>query len=224
MLLCGAVQPGRGVEPKHNVPRLKLSYKGKPILQSPLSPEYIWDRGCCWCFECSLSSLFCYARGCSFMLFFSCILFLTLNIPFFSLLFTWIFSSLCVSLFHSFSLLVSTQHLTLWLPVFIPLSPVNSLLPSHSPPSVSQNPVFFLQIVRLVPYAQEMLLPGVKCIYWPLYQFSSCAVRFCWYCAPLLSASNGHRSLGFNGFCPKNSAFGHDTEPFFKGPLLITVS
>uniref|UniRef100_A0A8D3BRE6 Sema domain, immunoglobulin domain (Ig), short basic domain, secreted, (semaphorin) 3Aa n=1 Tax=Scophthalmus maximus TaxID=52904 RepID=A0A8D3BRE6_SCOMX len=27
VLLCGAVQPGRGVEPKHNVPRLKLSYK-----------------------------------------------------------------------------------------------------------------------------------------------------------------------------------------------------
>ncbi|XP_054480266.1 semaphorin-3aa isoform X2 [Anoplopoma fimbria] len=27
VLLCGAVQPGRGVEPKHNVPRLKLSFK-----------------------------------------------------------------------------------------------------------------------------------------------------------------------------------------------------
>ncbi|XP_029350748.1 semaphorin-3aa isoform X2 [Echeneis naucrates] len=27
VLLCGAVQLGRGVEPKHNVPRLKLSYK-----------------------------------------------------------------------------------------------------------------------------------------------------------------------------------------------------
>uniref|UniRef100_A0A671Z385 Sema domain, immunoglobulin domain (Ig), short basic domain, secreted, (semaphorin) 3Aa n=1 Tax=Sparus aurata TaxID=8175 RepID=A0A671Z385_SPAAU len=27
VLLCGAVQPGRGAEPKHNVPRLKLSYK-----------------------------------------------------------------------------------------------------------------------------------------------------------------------------------------------------
>uniref|UniRef100_A0A669F539 Sema domain, immunoglobulin domain (Ig), short basic domain, secreted, (semaphorin) 3Aa n=1 Tax=Oreochromis niloticus TaxID=8128 RepID=A0A669F539_ORENI len=27
VLLCGAVQPGRGVNPKHNVPRLKLSYK-----------------------------------------------------------------------------------------------------------------------------------------------------------------------------------------------------
>ncbi|KAM6962230.1 semaphorin-3aa [Tautogolabrus adspersus] len=27
VLLCGAVQPGRGDEPKHNVPRLKLSYK-----------------------------------------------------------------------------------------------------------------------------------------------------------------------------------------------------
>ncbi|XP_029317632.1 semaphorin-3aa [Cottoperca gobio] len=27
VLLCGAVQPGRGVEPKHNVPRLRLSYK-----------------------------------------------------------------------------------------------------------------------------------------------------------------------------------------------------
>ncbi|KAM4569787.1 semaphorin-3aa [Odontesthes bonariensis] len=27
VLLCGAVQPGRGVEPMHNVPRLKLSYK-----------------------------------------------------------------------------------------------------------------------------------------------------------------------------------------------------
>ncbi|XP_074482199.1 semaphorin-3aa [Sebastes fasciatus] len=27
LLLCGAVQLGRGVEPKHNVPRLKLSYK-----------------------------------------------------------------------------------------------------------------------------------------------------------------------------------------------------
>lgn len=34
VLLCGAVQPGRGAEPKHNVPRLKLSYKGKPTLQS----------------------------------------------------------------------------------------------------------------------------------------------------------------------------------------------
>ncbi|XP_061663906.1 semaphorin-3aa isoform X1 [Syngnathoides biaculeatus] len=27
VLLCGAVQPGSGLEPKHNVPRLKLSYK-----------------------------------------------------------------------------------------------------------------------------------------------------------------------------------------------------
>ncbi|XP_034074774.1 semaphorin-3aa isoform X1 [Gymnodraco acuticeps] len=27
VLLCGAVQPGRGGEPKHNVPRLRLSYK-----------------------------------------------------------------------------------------------------------------------------------------------------------------------------------------------------
>ncbi|KAM3587600.1 uncharacterized protein V6R79_009877 [Siganus canaliculatus] len=27
VLLCGVVQPGRGAEPKHNVPRLKLSYK-----------------------------------------------------------------------------------------------------------------------------------------------------------------------------------------------------
>ncbi|RVE56737.1 hypothetical protein OJAV_G00223890 [Oryzias javanicus] len=27
VLLCGAAQPGRGAEPKHNVPRLKLSYK-----------------------------------------------------------------------------------------------------------------------------------------------------------------------------------------------------
>lgn len=32
VLLCGAVQPGRGAEPRHNVPRLKLSYKGKPTL------------------------------------------------------------------------------------------------------------------------------------------------------------------------------------------------
>ncbi|XP_077449934.1 semaphorin-3aa [Stigmatopora argus] len=27
VLICGAVHPGRGLEPKHNVPRLKLSYK-----------------------------------------------------------------------------------------------------------------------------------------------------------------------------------------------------
>lgn len=30
VLLCGVVQAGRGAKPKHNVPRLKLSYKGKP--------------------------------------------------------------------------------------------------------------------------------------------------------------------------------------------------
>lgn len=41
VLLCGALQPGRGVEPKHNVPRLKLSYKGKPSLHSTLTPGYL---------------------------------------------------------------------------------------------------------------------------------------------------------------------------------------
>lgn len=30
VLLCGVVQAGRGAKPRHNVPRLKLSYKGKP--------------------------------------------------------------------------------------------------------------------------------------------------------------------------------------------------
>lgn len=30
VLLCAVVQAGRGAKPKHNVPRLKLSYKGKP--------------------------------------------------------------------------------------------------------------------------------------------------------------------------------------------------
>lgn len=36
VLLCGVVQAGRGAKPKHNVPRLKLSYKGKtPPLEPP---------------------------------------------------------------------------------------------------------------------------------------------------------------------------------------------
>lgn len=37
VLLCGAVHVGRGGEPRHNVPRLKLSFKGKPDLSLCLS-------------------------------------------------------------------------------------------------------------------------------------------------------------------------------------------
>lgn len=47
VLLCGAVQPVRSADPKHNVPRLKLSYKGKATLHSALTPGYV---GQLWCF------------------------------------------------------------------------------------------------------------------------------------------------------------------------------
>lgn len=67
VLLCGVVQAGRGAKPKHNVPRLKLSYKGKPPASTPRKTE----QRCC--FQSSLSSLF-LASGCSFMLSFSCTL------------------------------------------------------------------------------------------------------------------------------------------------------
>ncbi|KAI3366727.1 hypothetical protein L3Q82_009398 [Scortum barcoo] len=39
VLLCGAVQPGRGSEPKHNVPRLKLSYKQGAVTQLHLNKK-----------------------------------------------------------------------------------------------------------------------------------------------------------------------------------------
>lgn len=80
-------------------------------------------------------------------------------------------------------------------------APINSLLF----PRIACLSEFSLGIVRLVPYAVEGLSPEVKCIYWPLYQFSSCAVPFCLHCTALLSAPSRQWSLCFNGFCPKNS-------------------
>lgn len=125
VLLCGVVQAGRGAKPKHNVPRLKLSYKGKPPAPSPGHTEQRW------CFQSSLSSLF-LASGCSFMLSFSCTLSCLECLFFLSSISVNLF--LPVSLIHS-SILVSKQHLTLCLTSFIPLCRALS--------SVLQNSLFF---------------------------------------------------------------------------------
>lgn len=164
MLLCGAVQPGRGVEPKHNVPRLKLSYKGKPILRSPLTPGYMGPRLLLVLLACLVYSL---ARGCSFMLSLSSIL-SYVEYPFF--LFYFCESIFSVSLIHS---LVSTQHLTVLNLLYSSLPLTHSFLLTLRIHYSSYKSSDWFHMLR------KGSCLGVKCIYWPLYQFSPCAVPFC---------------------------------------------
>lgn len=114
VLLCGAVQPGRGVEPKHNVPRLKLSYKGKPILSSPPpAPGYLGPRR---------SPVLSAQTGCIslFHAFLFIYFLLMLSISFFPPLFLCVYFRRRVSLIYSSSSLVSAQNPTLSLSSIYP--------------------------------------------------------------------------------------------------------
>lgn len=130
VLLCGVVQAGRGAKPKHNVPRLKLSYKGKTSPRTPHPPP---DSGICRVAVVQKQPVqLVFAYGCSFMFSFSCTL--SCLESFFPLSSISVNLFLPVSLIHS-SILVSKQHLTLCL---------TSFLPFHCAlPSVSQNSLFF---------------------------------------------------------------------------------
>lgn len=127
VLLCSVVQAGRGAKPKHNVPRLKLSYKGKTSPSNPLPGSGIYGaaavlskqaRPACFCLRLLFTLPFPCALSCLECLFFPPLLNLFLR----------------VSLIHS-SILVSKQHLSLCLTSFIPLR--------RALPSVSRNSLFF---------------------------------------------------------------------------------
>lgn len=154
VLLCGAVQQTRGLEPKHNVPRLKLSYKGKPILR--LTPGYTEP---CWC----VAGAFILLRLVQYFIF-SCPWVLFSTHSFVIMLSTLFFLYFCKSfpcLIQCLSLLVTTQHT-----VFLSLPLTPSLLTCIC---LFLRTALFFFINRLVPYAEEGRLPQVKCIYWLLY-------------------------------------------------------
>lgn len=129
VLLCGVVQAGRGAKPKHNVPRLKLSYKGKTPPEHP--PPRLWDmQSCGGAFKAACPACFCLRLLFYALLFMHSFLFGV----FFSLSSISVNLFLPVSLIHS-SILVSKQHLTLCLTSFLPFR--------CALPSVSQNSLFF---------------------------------------------------------------------------------
>lgn len=130
VLLCGVVQAGRGAKPKHNVPRLKLSYKGKTSPSNPLPDSGIYGAAAGLSKQPVQPG---FAHGCSLRSPFHA-LFLVWSV-FFSLLSSIsVYLFLPVSLIHS-SILVSKQHLSLCLTSFIPLR--------RALPSVSRNPLVF---------------------------------------------------------------------------------
>lgn len=116
VLLCGVVQAGRGAKPKHNVPRLKLSYKGKPPHPTPPTHDS-GSRGAALqprpaCFPPPAALLHSPFFVHSFF-------FWTVFVSFFSSSPVNLF--LPASLLHS-SILVSKQHLTGCLTGFVPLA------------------------------------------------------------------------------------------------------